>query len=135
LQARLKKPPPDRVVQILRLGVAQLFVLMTPAYAAVGASVDLVAREKGAQMFKGLVNAVLRGLSREPPDLSDPDLLAPSWLYARWRTAYGAEAARAIAAAIAEEPATDLSLKDPGAAAAMAESLEGAVLDGGSVRT
>jgi 16S rRNA (cytosine967-C5)-methyltransferase len=135
LQARLKKPPPDRVVQILRLGVAQVFVLKTPAHAAVGTSVDLVAREKGAQMFKGLVNAVLRGLTREPPELADPDLLAPSWLYARWRAAYGAEAARAIAATIAEEPATDLSLKDPAAGAELAEALEGEVLPGGTLRT
>jgi 16S rRNA (cytosine967-C5)-methyltransferase len=135
LQARLKKPPPDRVVQILRLGVAQVFVLKTPAHAAVGTSVDLVAREKGAQMFKGLVNAVLRGLTREPPELADPDLLAPSWLYARWRAAYGADEARAIAAMIAEEPATDLSLKDPAGAAALAAALEGETLPGGTVRT
>ena len=135
LQARLKKPPPDRVVQILRLGVAQVFVLKTPAHAAVGTSVDLVAREKGAQMFKGLVNAVLRGLTREPPELADPDLLAPSWLYARWRAAYGAEGARAIASAIAEEPATDLSLKDPAAGAELAAALEGEILPGGTLRT
>jgi 16S rRNA (cytosine967-C5)-methyltransferase len=135
LQSRLKKAPPDRVVQILRLGVAQIFVLQTPAHAAVATSVDLVAREKGAQMFKGLVNAVLRGLTREPPELSDPDLMAPGWLYARWRAAFGADEARATAAVIAEEPATDLSLKDPALAAAMADDLEAEVLPGGSLRT
>jgi 16S rRNA (cytosine967-C5)-methyltransferase len=135
LQARLKKPPPDRVVQILRLGVAQVFVLKTPAHAAVGTSVDLVVREKGASAFKGLVNAVLRGLTREPPDLADADLLAPGWLYARWRAAYGADEARKIAAVIAEEPATDLSLKDPAGADALAAALEGAVLPGGTLRT
>ncbi|HEY8003208.1 MAG TPA: RsmB/NOP family class I SAM-dependent RNA methyltransferase [Phenylobacterium sp.] len=135
LQARLKKPPPDRVVQILRLGVAQAFLLKTPAHAAVGTSVDLVAREKGAQAFKGLVNAVLRGLIREPPDLAEPDLLAPSWLYARWRAAYGAQAARSIAAAIAQEPATDLSLKDAGGAATLAAELGADVLPGGTLRT
>ncbi|MBS0333153.1 MAG: rRNA methyltransferase, partial [Proteobacteria bacterium] len=104
LQSRLKKPPPERVVNVLRLGLAQLFVLKTPPHAAVGSTVDLVARQKGGQQFKGLVNAVLRGLTREPPALDDPDLLAPAWLYARWRAAYGADEARAIAAAIAEEP-------------------------------
>ena len=135
LQARLKKAPPDRVVQILRLGVAQIFVLQTAAHAAVGTSVDLVAREKGAQMFKGLVNAVLRGLTREPPDLSDPDLMAPSWLYARWRAAFGVEEARAVAGVIAEEPATDLSLKDPALAQALAADLEATPLPGGSLRT
>ncbi|MGZ6018379.1 MAG: transcription antitermination factor NusB, partial [Phenylobacterium sp.] len=82
LQAKVKKPPPDKVVQILRLGVAQAFVLKTPAHAAVTTSVDLVAQDRSLQMFKGLVNAVLRGLLREPPELEDPELMAPSWLYA-----------------------------------------------------
>jgi 16S rRNA (cytosine967-C5)-methyltransferase len=135
LQAKVKKAPPDKVVQILRLGVAQAFVLKTPAHAAVTTSVDLVAQDKGLQMFKGLVNAVLRGLVREPPALDDPELLAPSWLYARWRAAFGAEAARAIAAAIAQEPATDLSLKDPARAAELAAALEADLLPGGSLRT
>ena len=135
LQSKVKKAPPDKVVQILRLGVAQVFVLKTPAHAAVTTSVDLVAQDKGLSMFKGLVNAVLRGLIREPPELSDPELMAPSWLYARWRAAFGAEAAREIAAAIAEEPATDLSLKDPTQAEALATELEATVLPGGGLRT
>jgi 16S rRNA (cytosine967-C5)-methyltransferase len=135
LQSKVKKAPPDKVVQILRLGVAQAFVLKTPAHAAVGTSVDLIAQDKGLSMFKGLVNAVLRGLVREPPELDDPELMAPSWLYARWRAAFGANAARAIAAAIAQEPATDLSLKDPAQAEALAAELEATVLPGGGLRT
>ncbi|MGZ6019238.1 MAG: RsmB/NOP family class I SAM-dependent RNA methyltransferase [Phenylobacterium sp.] len=135
LQAKVKKPPPDKVVQILRLGVAQAFVLKTPAHAAVTTSVDLVAQDRALQMFKGLVNAVLRGLLREPPDLADPELLAPSWLYARWRAAFGAEAARALAATIAQEPATDLSLKDPARAEALAAELDAQVMPGGTLRT
>ena len=135
LQAKVKKAPPDKVVQILRLGVAQVFVLKTPPHAAVTTSVDLVAQDKGLAMFKGLVNAVLRGLIREPPEMDDPELMAPSWLYARWRAAFGAEAARGIAAAIAQEPATDLSLKDAARAAGLATALEATVLPGGSLRT
>jgi 16S rRNA (cytosine967-C5)-methyltransferase len=135
LQARVKKPPPDKVVQILRLGVAQAFVLKTPAHAAVTTSVDLVAQDRSLQMFKGLVNAVLRGLLREPPPLDDPELMAPSWLYARWRAAFGADEARAIAAAIAQEPATDLSLKDPASATALATELDAQALPGGTLRT
>ena len=135
LQARVKKAPPDKVVQILRLGVAQAFLLKTPAHAAVATSVDLVARDKGLAMFKGLVNAVLRGLLREPPELADPDLLAPGWLHARWRAAFGVEAARQVAAMIAEEPATDLSVKDASAAAAIAAELEATLLPGGTLRT
>jgi 16S rRNA (cytosine967-C5)-methyltransferase len=135
LQAKLAKAPPDRVVQILRLGAAQVFVLQTPAHAAVATSVDLAAADKTSRPFKGLVNAVLRGLTREPPDLADPEALAPPWLYARWRAAFGPEAARGVAALIAEEPATDLSLKDPARAAELAAELEAEVLPGGTLRT
>jgi 16S rRNA (cytosine967-C5)-methyltransferase len=135
LQARVTKAPPDRVVQILRLGVAQLFVLETPAHAAVSSSVDLAQQHNQSRAFKGLVNAVLRALTREPPQLDQADRLAPPWLYARWTAAFGAEAAGQIAAQIAAEPATDLSLKDPAHAAALAAELEGEVLPGGSVRT
>ena len=135
LQSRLKKPPPEWVVNILRLGLAQLVVLKTPPHAAVGASVDLTAQQKGGAAFKGLVNAVLRGFTRDPVTLDDPDLLAPTWLAARWRSAFGADDARAIAATIAQEPTTDLSFKDPARAEALAGELEGEVLAGGSLRT
>jgi 16S rRNA (cytosine967-C5)-methyltransferase len=135
LQARVHKPPPDRVVQILRLGVAQLFVLNTPPHAGVSSAVDLAQASQQSRPFKGLVNAVLRGLTREPPDLSDPERLAPLWLFARWSAAYGAPAARDIAAVIAAEPATDMSLKDPAQAATLAGPLEAEALPGGSLRT
>ncbi|WP_414693896.1 RsmB/NOP family class I SAM-dependent RNA methyltransferase [Phenylobacterium sp.] len=130
LQAKLNRAPPERVVNILRLGAAQLFVLKTPPHAAVGATVDL-----SPPSFKGLVNAVLRGLTREPPDLADPDRLAPPWLYARWGAAFGEAEARAVAATIAQEPPTDLSLKDPAQGGALAAELEAQVLPGGTLRT
>jgi 16S rRNA (cytosine967-C5)-methyltransferase len=120
LQARLSKPPPERVVHILRLGAAQLLVLKTPAHAAVAATVDLAASAQASRPFKGLVNAVLRRLANDaPPDLADPDLLAPAWLSARWRAAYGEADARAIAALVPREPATDVTLKASGETARM----------------
>jgi len=134
LQARLKKPPPERIVNVLRLGVAQLLVLKTPAHAAVGATVDLTAAQKGGLPFKGLVNAVLRGFTRDPIDLEDPTLLAPTWLAARWRAAYGEADADAIAALIAAEPATDLTLQDPADADELALELEAAILSEGQLR-
>ncbi|MEW5684107.1 MAG: RsmB/NOP family class I SAM-dependent RNA methyltransferase [Pseudomonadota bacterium] len=134
LQSRLKKPPPERIVNILRLGAAQLLVLKTPAHAAVGATVDLTAAQKGGDTFKGLVNAVLRGLTREPPELNDPGLMAPTWLAARWRSAYGPADAVAIAAMIGEEPATDVTPQDDAVAADLAGPLEAEALTGGSLR-
>ena len=133
LDARLAKAPPERVRDILRLGAAQALFLDTPAFAAVDSSVALAAAEKSTRPFKGLVNAVLRGLLRDPPTPA-AEAHAPDWLFARWTAAFGADAARAIAGLIAEEPATDLSLRDPADAEALAESLPAEVLARGSLR-
>ncbi len=135
LDAKLAKSPPDGVRQILRIGVAQAFLLETPPFAAVATSVDLAASRRDTAPFKGLVNAVLRGLLREPPALDDPEALPPPWLMARWSAAYGPEAALKIAAVIADEPATDLSVRDPATAQALAAELEAEILPGGSLRT
>jgi 16S rRNA (cytosine967-C5)-methyltransferase len=135
LQARVKKAPPDAVIQLLRLGAAQLFHLDTPGFAAVTMTVDMAAARPATQPFKGLINAVLRGLLREPPATPDAEAYAPPWLYARWRAAYGEAAANAIAARIPEEPPTDLTPRDPADAAALAQALEAVVLPGGTLRT
>lgn len=135
LEGRLQRVPPDAVRNILRLGAAQAFLLEVPVFAAVDTSVDLAAKRKETRPFKGLVNAVLRALLREPPVLDAPEALAPEWLFARWRAAYGEAQVREIAAKIAEEPGTDLSLRDPADTDAMAQALEAEVLPGGTLRT
>ena len=134
LAACLDRPPPEPVRMILRLGAAQLYYLDTPTYAAVDSSVALAEADKATRGFKALVNAVLRRLSRAgaPPD--DPAALAPPWLYARWRAAYGEADAAAIATAIAVEPATDVTPRDPADAAALARELEAEPLQSGSLR-
>ena len=134
LAACLQREPPEGVRMILRLGVAQLFWLDTPAYAAVDSSVSLAESARATRPFKALVNAVLRRLQREGLPEPDSEALAPPWLFARWRAAYGEPSARAIAGAIAEEPATDLTCRAPEEAAALAEALEATVLPGGSLR-
>jgi len=134
LAAKLQKAPPDRVMHLLRLGAAQAFYLEVPAFAAVATSVELAGAHKASRPFKGLVNAVLRGLLRDGEPAADPSLLAPPWLYARWAAAFGEATAREIAGQIAIEPATDLSLKPSADASALAEALEAEILDGGSLR-
>ena len=135
LQGRLNKPPPERVVNVLRLGMAQLFVLRAAPHAAVSTSVELAAGDRQGRAFKGLVNAVLRAMLRDPPSLDRPESLAPPWLLARWIAAYGPQEALALAAVITQEPAADLSLRGPAEAAAIAAALDGQVLPGGGVRT
>jgi 16S rRNA (cytosine967-C5)-methyltransferase len=134
LAGRLTREPPEPVRMILRLGAAQLFWLDTPPYAAVNASVALAEADRATRPFKALVNAVLRRLAEAGPPADDPAALAPPWLFARWRAAYGEAAARGVAAAIANEPATDLTPRDGADAAALAEALEATPLPGGSLR-
>jgi 16S rRNA (cytosine967-C5)-methyltransferase len=129
LDGRLAREPPPPVRNLLRLGLAQAYWLDTPAFAAVDTTVSLAPKP-----LRGLVNAVLRGLLREAPPKEAPETLAPAWLYARWRAAYGEAQAQAIAAQIADEPATDLTLRD-GGDAALADALEAETLAGGSLRT
>ena len=113
LDARLQKPPPEPVRWLLRLGAAQVLYMGVAAHAAVSVSVDQAAATQDTRPFKGLVNAVLRGLARDGAPPSTVETLAPAWLYARWRAAYGEVSAQAIAAEIADEAATDLSLRAP----------------------
>jgi len=134
LEARLQKPPPPVVMQLLRLGVAQLLYMDVPAFAAINTTVQLTAQGKSTRNFKNLVNAVLRGVSREPPPDLEPEANAPGWLYARWSASFGEATARAIAEMIPEEPATDLSLRDPADSGVLVEALQAERLEGGSLR-
>ena len=135
LDQRLRRAPPAPVRMLLRLGVAQALYLDTPDFAAVDTSVRLAEEARSTRPFKGLINGVLRALLREPKSEDDPEALVPGWLIARWRAAFGEPGARAIAAMVALEPATDLSLRDPGDAEVLAAALEAHPLPGGSLRT
>ncbi len=135
LAGKLQKEPPERVRTLLRLGMAQLFWMDTPDHAAVSTIVTIADRHKATRPFKNLVNAVLRGLLRDGKPADDPEALAPAWLLARWQAAYGPDVARQIAATIADEPATDLSIRSAADVEAVAALVEGGILPGGSVRT
>ncbi|MGZ3315611.1 MAG: RsmB/NOP family class I SAM-dependent RNA methyltransferase [Caulobacteraceae bacterium] len=134
LDAKLQKPPPDLVRNLLRLGAAELFWMQAPDFAVVSTSVDLAASRKDTRPFKGLVNAVLRALVRDGAPAVAPQDLCPDWLYARWAAAWGQEDAQKIAALIAEEPQTDLDFKAP-PAPELTTALEAHELPGGSWRT
>jgi len=134
LGARLQKPPPAPVIELLRLGAAQLLFMDVASHAAVATTVDLAGEAQATLPYKGLVNAVLRGLGREPPADPGPQAAAPDWLFARWRAAYGEANARAIAAMIEREPAADLTPRDAADAPALAEALGAALLPGNTLR-
>ena len=125
-----------RVEIALLLGAAQILWLEVPDHAAVDLAVRLCQAERRVARYAGLVNAVLRRVTRDGPRyLAGVDttvLDMPEWLMARWVKTYGADTARAIAAANGREPALDLTVKsDP---EHWAEVLGGRVLPTGSVR-
>ncbi len=120
---------------ILRLGAVQLLFLETPPHAAVSTSLDLA---KGPRLAgqRGLLNAVLRRLSREGREIVAAQdaarLNTPDWLWESWSAAYGEATARAIAEAHLGEPPLDLSCKsDP---ETWADKLKAELLPGGSLR-
>jgi 16S rRNA (cytosine967-C5)-methyltransferase len=140
LAERLPKGLPPRAGQleaILIAAAAQILVLRVPAHAAVDTAVTLAREDAHAKHFADLANAVLRRIAVEA-DVAlaeGEDALAvdtPAWLAARWRMAYGEEAARAIAMAHRREPSIDITVKSN--AAGWAERLGGVLLPTGSVR-
>jgi 16S rRNA (cytosine967-C5)-methyltransferase len=135
LERGLPKDAP-RVETALLIGAAQILFLDVPDHAAVDLAVRLVQADRNGTHFAGLVNAVLRRLTREGAtrlaELDATTLDTPRWLMERWIAAYGEPTARAIAAANANEPALDLTVKSE--PALWAERLGGWILPTGSVR-
>jgi 16S rRNA (cytosine967-C5)-methyltransferase len=125
-----------RVETALLIGAAQILWLDVPDHAAVDLAVRLARADRQAMHFAGLVNAVLRRVAREGRErlaaIDAVSLDTPAWLMERWIATYGADTARAIALAHAQEPALDLTVKHD--AAQWANALGGRVLATGSVR-
>ena len=100
---------------VLRLGAVQILFMATPPHAAVDTMVDLAASLNTTQPFKGLINAVLRRLTREGQDLLTKQdaarLNTPDWLWLCWRKAYGVALARQIAEAHLGEAFPDITVK------------------------
>ncbi len=140
LERCLDSPLPRKlapVKDILRLGAAQLLFLDTPAHAVVDTAVQMTKKGKFAP-YSGMVNAVLRRLSREGKDLAAavdaPRLNTPRWLWQDWVATYGEDTARAMAEAHLGEAPLDITLRPGEDPAAWAERLEAVVLPTGTLR-
>lgn len=107
LVAQLANVPPQPVVaNILHLGLYQLFLLKTPAHAAVNETVALAKTQAHTSEAK-FVNAILRRAEREHDALqarldatreTAPWIYYshPQWLWERWMTRLGRESAAAL---------------------------------------
>lgn len=133
LKPYLKKPPPDHVMNALRLGVIEL-CNGEAAHGVVNAYVEIVARNKRTESMKGLTNAVLRKIADEGPAgwTKRPVPLTPGWLRQPLVAAWGRDAVLGMEAAHFAGASLDLSVK--GDASAVADAVGGQVLPTGSVR-
>ena len=129
-----------RLETAMLIGMAQILFLDVPDHAAVDLAVRLAREDRPASHFAGLVNAVLRRVTREGKErlaaLDTAILDTPPWLMERWTATYGEATARAIATANGREPALDFTVKSDAAASAehWAAQLGGRVLPTGTVR-
>lgn len=119
----------------LRLGIAQLVFLKTPAHAAIHSHVELISKQQGMAKAKGLVNAVLRRVQREGGRLLSATKIEqnyPEWLYKSWVLDYGAETAFKILKASLSEAPTDLVFKSADQAEEFANTHEAQTLPTGN---
>jgi len=138
VKACLEKPQEVKgpVMDILRLGAAQILFLGTPPHAAVDTAVELATLGNPTRPYKGLINAVLRRLTREGEAMVAAQdaarLNTPDWLWLSWRQAYGTAVAREIALANMSEALIDITVKQD--AEGWAQKLNARLLPTGSLR-
>lgn len=127
---------------LIRAGAAQLWFMDVPPHAAVSETVEAARQWGPARSGGSFLNAALRRVSEHdsPAATMSPLALWPDWLSQALETAYGADAAEALASAQLEEPRLHLSARSDAAAVATATGgtllADGAVeLESGQVET
>jgi 16S rRNA (cytosine967-C5)-methyltransferase len=125
-----ERPLPDdaKARMVLRMALAQILVLETPAHAVVATSLPLM--DGGPRR---LVHAVLGTLTRGGAALPDAITLPPD-VAARWQAQWGEDGAAAASAALSSRPPLDLSLADADTTADWVQQLDGISLAPGHVR-
>ncbi|WP_289044120.1 RsmB/NOP family class I SAM-dependent RNA methyltransferase [uncultured Aliiroseovarius sp.] len=132
LGPHLKKRPPARVLNILRLGVAEICT-GGAAHGVVNDLVGVTRAGRETERLAGLVNAVLRKVADEADKWDSlPVPRLPKWLRKPLIADYGKAQVEAIEAVQAKAPPLDLTAK--GDAAELAKRLGGTPLPTGSVR-
>jgi 16S rRNA (cytosine967-C5)-methyltransferase len=133
------KETDSRLLNILRLGAAQILFLETPPHAAVNSTVSLAGKHASQ---RGLINAILRRLDREgrtwtaeqSENGAAEELNTPAWMWQSWCEAWGVDAARQVARCHAFEAPLDLTMNPRAEAAVLPTELEAIELPNGSLR-
>lgn len=89
----------------LRLGTYQILYLdRVPSYAAIDETVEAV--KQRSRKLTGFVNAILRNILRQKPNLNDLPLeqTHPKWLLERWQARYGSSETDALVRFNQEKP-------------------------------
>ncbi|WP_245419667.1 RsmB/NOP family class I SAM-dependent RNA methyltransferase [Phyllobacterium salinisoli] len=131
----LDRPLPENAVALktlLHIAAAQILYLDIPDHSAVDLAVTAANDDPRNRRYAGLVNAILRRLSRDKDKLSISAPNAPAWFAESLVNAYGAEKAAAILAIQSVEPPVDLTVKSD--SQGWAGRLGGIVLPNGTVR-
>jgi 16S rRNA (cytosine967-C5)-methyltransferase len=109
----IERNPPLAVRNVLRLGVVELLIDGSSAHGVVNSLVTVAKRSARTTRSKGLINAVLRSIAEEGPEIW-PDLppqRMPTWMRKPLVKSFGAEAVLAIEAAHQAGAKLDLTEK------------------------
>ena len=133
----VKKAPPLKVIQVLRIAAWEMLIDEVPSHAAVDAAVNAVKASRKVAFLSGLTNAVSRKIAdlaerkkfkSEPQSIVKPlrKMIVKDW---------GNETTQKIEKVHEKEPPLDLTVKNPDDIEAFASELENAeILPTGSVR-
>ena len=133
LKPFLKRPPPLRVTNLLRMATVELMA-GGAAHGVVNDAVKIAGRSKKTAPMKGLINAVLRkvAVAEQAQWHAAPNTVLPKWLRPRLTKAWGKSQVLAIECAHAARPPIDVSVKSD--VSGWAKTLDGTVLPTGSIR-
>ena len=127
-----------RASHIMRITAAQLLFLDTPPYAAVSSAVNLAGTDQSTFPLKGLVNAVLRKLSKvgktRLKEIDSERVNIPDWLWKKLNAEYGENITREIFKANCRPAPLDLTLKNPSKVEEWSKRLNAYVLPNKSLR-
>lgn len=132
----LDRPLPENAValqQLLHVAAAQILYLDIPDHAAVDLAVTAANHDPRNRRYAGLVNAILRRLTRNKERALQLKVdNGPEWYLNSLKASYGQDLAQQIVAIQAWEPAIDITVKSE--PETWAQRLGGIVLPNGTVR-